>query len=727
TAVTDRGTASADRVAGAGDRGLSGRDRGTSLADRVAGAIDRDLSGRDRGTSSDDREASAADRRWAAAHAELKLEIAESEARAWRLLQTFPESVVVVNAAGIIELVNTRALALFGYQPGELIGQPVEHLVAGLHQKYRAHRASCGAGSEPGPLSMGPEVFAACKDGSTVPVEVHLSGIALATGPAVLATIRDVSDRRLADAERRISDERFRVSFENAPVGMAMIDLHRDHAGRFLQVNAALCALTGHTEAQLLATTTAAITHPDDRGDTVANVGRLARGTTTRWDTDKRYTTATGTDVWVHLIVSVVHDGAGHPSHGVCQVEDITTRKAAEAALRHARHEAERANAAKDEFLSRLSHELRTPLNAVLGFAQLLERDDLSPKHDGFVGHILRGGRHLLAMIDDVLDVTAIDAGRLDLRPENVDVDGLLCDLLGLMQPLATANHVLLRFTPAGPPATRLTADPHRLRQVLINLLSNAIKYNQPGGTVDVTVDDTVDVHGHCVSIAVIDTGLGIPAADLPRLFTAFDRLGRESTAIEGTGIGLALSQRLVTLMSGRLEVKTATGTGSTFTVTLPGAAAPRSDQDSGPTVTRPDEVTSTSSLLYIEDNPSDLELVANIIGHQPRWTLTHAMNAGSGLALARAHPPTAIVLDLHLPDINGAEILHILKSTPTTSHIPVAILSADANPRQITRLLTAGAHSYLTKPLEIIALFDFLHDATTRPRPAPTLTADAS
>ncbi len=504
--------------------------------------------------------------------------MAGTRARAWQLLQSIPEPVVVVDADGIIVLVDARGVGLFGYQPQELIGQPVPRLVAALHAAYSAHLDSSGAVQEHGPQRVVPGGLAAYGDGSAFPVDVDLSATTPARADAALSVIRDISDRLLADAELRISDERFRVSFDSSPVGMAMIDLDPDRAGRFLEVNVALCALTGYTEAQLLATTSPAISHPADRLDTVANLARLGRGGAIRWDTDLRYTTSVGEDVWVHLIVSVVHDADGRRRHGVCQVEDITTRKAAESELTHARREAERANAAKDEFLSRLSHELRTPLNAVLGFAQLLERDTLSPKHVRYVGHILRGGQHLLAMVDDILDVNSTAAGGLDLSPEIVDVGALLRELIGLMQPLAAANQVTVRHHLVGAAATRLHTDPQRLRQVLINLLSNAIKYNRPGGTVEVVVEVIVegrdDVGAGAVSIAVTDTGPGISPVDLPRLFAAFDRLGRESTDIEGTGIGLNLSRRLVTLMGGRLEVETAAGEGSTFTVTLPGGYA---------------------------------------------------------------------------------------------------------------------------------------------------------
>jgi diguanylate cyclase (GGDEF)-like protein/PAS domain S-box-containing protein len=288
-----------------------------------------------RAIAGSDRPASAVNRRSAAAFAALELRMVDAEARTWRLLQAVPDPLVVTNADGVIELINAQAVLLFGYQPDELIGQSVERLIpAALHDAHRRHRAAYVAVDEPSRMSTGGHIVATRKDGSTVPVEVHLSAITLAGGRALLASVRDVSDRRRAEAERRISDERFQAAFDWAPTGMAMIDLRPASVGRFLRVNQALCRLTGYTEAALLATTSTAITHPDDRAETAANLHRLATGDSpARWVTDKRYLTTSGRDVWVHVAVAVVHDAGGAPTYGVSQVEDISDRKRAEAQL----------------------------------------------------------------------------------------------------------------------------------------------------------------------------------------------------------------------------------------------------------------------------------------------------------------------------------------------------------------------------------------------------------
>jgi len=274
----------------------------------------------------------------------------------------------------------------------------------------------------------------------------------------------------------------------------------------------------------------------------------------------------------------------------------------------------------------------------------------------------------------------------------------------GFLQPVAGANQVSLRLGPRPPQRECwVLADHRRVKQVLINLLSNAIKYNNPGGRAVITVARVVDE----LSITVSDNGIGIPAEDLPKLFSPFERLGRQRTDIEGSGIGLALTKRLVTVMGGGLDVTSAPGEGTTFSVTLPLTEPPDLEVAVG---ARPTSAAAAPSrVLYIEDNPSNRDLLTNLMARTPEWTITLAATGKGGLELARAHPPTVILLDLHLPDIGGATVLQLLKATPATAAIPVAILSADAQPSQIKRLLAAGAERYLTKPLKISDLLDFL------------------
>jgi signal transduction histidine kinase/ActR/RegA family two-component response regulator len=371
---------------------------------------------------------------------------------------------------------------------------------------------------------------------------------------------------------------------------------------------------------------------------------------------------------------------------------------------REAREAAEKASRAKSEFLSRMSHELRTPLNAILGFGQLLELDELSDRQRENVKYIMKGGGHLLELINEVLELARIESGQLALSPEPVPVVETVNDTIALVQPLAVAQGITLQADVSQVSAdAHIHADRQRLKQVILNLLSNAIKYNRENGRVDVSV---IQTRPGRIRISVADTGIGINPEHLARVFEPFDRLGAESGEIEGTGLGLALSKRLIEAMQGSIAFESEPGHGTTFsldlnTADLPGLGdlEPRLSMDEDPV---PGPEAAARRILYIEDNLSNVTLVERILELEPGLELMPAMQARLGLDLAREHHPELIMLDLHLPDMGGEEVLRRLKSDPETSHIPVVVLSADASKRQIGRLLDLGASDYLTKPLVV-------------------------
>src|SRR5437870_6497786 len=364
--------------------------------------------------------------------------------------------------------------------------------------------------------------------------------------------------------------------------------------------------------------------------------------------------------------------------------------------------EADRANLAKSEFLSRMSHELRTPLNAILGFAQLLELDAASAEQQESVGQILRAGRHLLGLINEILDISRIEAGRLQLSLEPVPVQETVRQAIELVQPSAAEAHVTVRAEAIGE-ALHVQADRQRLQQVLLNLLSNGVKYNRAGGTVTVACRETT---ARWLRIEVTDTGQGITADKLARLFTPFDRLGAEASAVEGTG--LALSKSLVEAMGGTLKVRSEPEVGCTFSVELAVVAAPAEREPiaavSAPAVDerQPGEA---QKILYIEDNLSNLTLVESILSRRPGTTVLSAMQGRVGVDLARDHRPALILLDRHLPDIPGEEVFRQLQADSRTRDIPVIVLSADAMPSRMRQFLDGGVRAYLTKPLDVPAL----------------------
>jgi signal transduction histidine kinase/ActR/RegA family two-component response regulator len=373
-----------------------------------------------------------------------------------------------------------------------------------------------------------------------------------------------------------------------------------------------------------------------------------------------------------------------------------------------ARHEATQANLAKTEFLSRMSHELRTPLNAILGFGQLLELSTLADEDEEAVSHILKAGRHLLALINDVLDLSRIEAGQLAISPEPVHAAELVDDAVALIRLAAEARSIrLIADVEACDEYVR--TDRQRCRQVLLNLLSNAIKYNYDGGEVRI---GCARADGEALRLSVTDTGPGIDAARQERLFEPFDRLGAESSGVEGTGLGLALSKQLVRVMGGEIGVRSTPGDGSTFWIDLPITEEP-ADAIHHPM--EPEEELSSDrsrTMLLVEDNLANLRLVEAMLRRRPEVSVIPAMQGRLAIDLARQRQPDIIVLDLHLPDLSGQEVLHRLKADPRTRHIPVVIASADANPGPIRRLQEDGAFTYLTKPLELQPFLDMVDAA---------------
>lgn len=375
-------------------------------------------------------------------------------------------------------------------------------------------------------------------------------------------------------------------------------------------------------------------------------------------------------------------------------------------AVQAARVEAERANRAKSEFLSRMSHDLRTPLNAVLGFAQLLAGDSLSEAQRECVQQILKGGSHLLDLINEVLDIARIEAGRLTLSPEPVRVRDIVRHAADLIAPLAAARQIELVIDDDMLFDGAVLADRQRLNQVLLNLLSNAVKYNRPGGRVVLTIEEQPKGR---VRILVSDTGAGIPADKLALLFRPFERLGAESTGIEGTGLGLTLARGLAEAMGGSVGVRSEIDRGSTFWLELASTDDPSAPM-APPEVPAPLSTATSSrpaTLLYVEDNLSNVRLVTRLLAARPAVTLIHAIDGETGIQTARVRHPDLIFLDLHLPDLPGEEVLRQLCDDPALRGIPVVVVSADATGGQKRRALASGASMYLTKPLDLRAVLD--------------------
>ena len=395
-------------------------------------------------------------------------------------------------------------------------------------------------------------------------------------------------------------------------------------------------------------------------------------------------------------------------------IRDITERRQVEAALTHAKFEAEKANLAKSDFLSSMSHELRSPLNAILGFAQLMESDSPPPtsSQSASIGQILQGGWYLLELINEILDLAVIESGRLSLSLEPVSLAEVMLDCQAMIEPQAQKRGIQMHF-PQFDNLWFVQADRTRVKQVLINLLSNAIKYNQAGGTVVVACSASTQER---ICIRVTDTGAGLPPDKLAQLFQPFNRLGREASAEEGTGIGLVVTKRLVELMGGVIGVESTVGLGSAFWIELVAAATPHflggiAESTSYP-LTQALNDAPVRTLLYVEDNHANLTLVEQLIARRPDMRLLSAGDGLLGVEMARAFKPEVILMDINLPGISGIEALKMLREDPTTAHIPVVALSANAIPSDILKGLETGFYRYLTKPIKVGEFFNTLDEA---------------
>ena len=544
-------------------------------------------------------------------------------------------------------------------------------------------------------------------DGVVLDVQTH----AAADGSAI-RTYTDVTASVHAQRALQESETRFRRIADGAPalIWQSAAD------GTALWFNQRWRDYTGLTNGEALMRGWAARVHPQDV-ERCRTLFEQALAERAPFDAEYRLLCADGSHAWIadNGIPRFGADGRfeGHIGYGW----DITARKAARAELIAAKDEAERANRAKSEFLSRMSHELRTPLNAVLGFGQLLESDRDDPLRDAQrarVQELLRGGRHLLSLINDVLDLARIEAGTLKLQLTEVSLADTVGDCLRLVAPMAVQRDIGLACQ-ANADNDRVMADPVRLKQVLLNLLSNAIKYSPAGGSVNVAWR----ADGAALRLDVEDSGPGLAAAQQDRLFQAFERLDADASGVEGAGIGLALSKWLVDLMHGEIGVRSVPGQGSTFWVRL-GRSDGTPAQAGSSALRQPPALPRLHgrTALYIEDNAVNQILMEGMLAQRPGLRLHLASLPETGLAMARQLRPDLVLLDIQLPGIDGYEVLRRLRADPATRAIPVVAVSANALPSDLDPAASAGFADYVTKPLDLQRLLAVV-DRLLGPAPA--------
>lgn len=535
----------------------------------------------------------------------------------------------------------------------------------------------------------------------------NLRGIKVGDGLSL--AFRDVTDKALAHERLAESERRYRLLADNSADTVLLAS-----EGIMRWLSPSLEQLLGCTPEEWVEHRFEEFTHPEDVATAQARRAEINAG-------GSRYTRLRmrhkdGSYHWIDINAGPVAGGgivaSLRAADELVRIEQALAESKAQALALAAKYEVARdealaASLAKTSFLSRMSHELRTPLNAVLGFAQLLAMDPLSPDQQDAVGHIRAGGRHLLDLINEILDISRIEAGRLSMSIEPILVMEVVAESLDLVRPLAEASGITLRAS--APDCDHwVRGDRQRVIQILINLLSNAIKYTPGGGSVTVTCDRTVD---ESVRIAVTDTGPGISPEKQRLLFHAFERLGAETSGIEGTGVGLTLSLGLAEAMQGTIDVESTVGAGSTFTLVLPASAAERVESR----VVRATPVSVATArpvrVLYIEDNLANARLMARICELRDHAVLDVAATGREGLTKAATSRPDLILLDLHLPDMYGEEVVRELRTSDTTDDSRIVIVTADATTAARSAARQLGADGFIAKPIEVSDVLAWLDD----------------
>jgi PAS domain S-box-containing protein len=637
-------------------------------------------------------------------------------------------SSIATDANGVIQIFNVGAEQMLGYTAAEVMNKITPADISDPQEVIaRAESLSLELGT---PIMPGFEalVFKASrgiediyeltyirKDGSRFPAVVSVTALRDAQDAIIgyLLIGTDNTARKHAEEKLRWTEESFRLMVESV-TDYAIVML--DTAGCVMSWNAGAERIKGYTAEDIVGQHFSQFYLEEDVINCKPQRDLDAVIANGRFEDEGWRVRKDKSSFWANVVYTAIRDHLGNLRGFAKLTRDLTERRQVEITLTNAKSAAEKANQAKSDFLSSMSHELRSPLNAILGFAQLMESDfpPPTPSQMESIEQILNGGWYLLDLINEILDLAVIESGKVSLSLESVSLAEVMLECQTMIEPQAQKRGIHMTF-PQFDISCFVQADRTRVKQVMINLLSNSIKYNQKNGTVAVVVTLSSPER---IRISVTDTGAGLSVEKMEQLFQPFNRLGQESGATEGTGIGLVVTKRLVELMGGVIGVESTIGVGSVFWIELIAATSPQNLSgiviESALTAVQMQVQNDTvlRTLLYVEDNSANLKLVEQLISRRPDMKLLSAGDGLMGIEIAREFQPKVILMDINLPGISGIEALKILREDPTTAHIPVVAISANAIPRDIEIGLEAGFFRYLTKPVKVNEFFSTLDEA---------------
>jgi len=637
----------------------------------------------------------------AARHDPGARDVVRADLRFRQIFESSPDAILQVDRQGRIALANALAGEMFRCRLDELLGKSVDDLVPGrFRDRHPGHRTHYQAKPAARPMGSGLDLWARRTDGSEFPVDITLSPLDTKDGPQVMCVVRDMTDRRRIEEDLRRQAQLIEASHDAIIV--------REPGGRILQWNAGAQEIYGWSAADAVGQVSHALFQtgfPVSREALEAELDRNGL-----WDGELQHTRRDGARITVETRHILVGKTDGQPGALLEINRDITKRKQAEdhvAALNTKlatankelelrNREVERANRMKSEFLASMSHELRTPLNAIIGFSDLLAEQTagaLSSKQQRFVSHIQQGARHLLALINDILDLSKVEAGRLELNRENLSVATVLADVLTGIRAAAAAKTIAVHSS-IGPDVT-VFADRIRFKQILLNLLSNAVKFTPEGGKIWV---EATERRGR-LTVSVSDTGLGIPVEEQEAIFDAFHQASATTKGVkEGTGLGLAITRRLVEEHGGRIWVESEPGKGARLSFTMPaGRAAAEVDAPEDAALGETEPPRDRPLVLIVDDEAPARELLASWLEPEG-YQLVMAGSSAEALAKAAEHVPDAITLNMLMPGKGGWDTLYALKKTPITAGIPVIVVTVVDEPKIG---LALGAAEYLVKPVD--------------------------